>query len=75
MKKKQQLVVLQVICSQMDFYPLLQSHFSKLSVCKEHISKPFLFATVCMMNLPADSSLHQHHPFTDCSSLHSQLRQ
>lgn len=28
-----------------------------------------------MMNLPADSSLHQHPAFTGCSSLHSQLRQ
>lgn len=28
-----------------------------------------------MMNLPADSSLHQHPGFTGCLSLHSQLRQ
>lgn len=41
--KKKQLVVLQVICSQMDFYSLLQSHFFKLSVCKERICKPFFF--------------------------------
>lgn len=34
--------VMQVICSQMDFTPLLQFHFFKLGVGKERISKLFL---------------------------------
>lgn len=68
------MVVSQVICSQMDFYTRLQSHFSKLSACKEPISNP-CFVTASVMNVPADGSVHQHHPFAGCSSLHSQLRQ
>ena len=66
-----------VICSQMDFTHCRSLTFSKLSVGKEYISKPFFFflATACMMNLPDDSSLHQHPAFSGCSSLHSQLRQ
>ena len=51
----------------MDFYLLLRSHFSKLSVGGVHIVSGWGVQKTC--------PLHQDPSSTGCSSLHSQLRQ
>lgn len=43
LKRKNRMAVMQVICSQMDFTHCRSLTFSKLSVGKEYISKPFFF--------------------------------